>query len=701
MARTASVLTSDEAIAVSYLAALSANRAVVTDASGYVVSSAVTDTELGYVSGVTSAIQTQLNAKASSTGYTASRVMISDGTGALVVSPDITTTELGYLNGATGTTGTGNLVFSASPIFTGTATFDRIDANTLRAVGSGGVTFEANNGDDVAIFGASGGQGATFYGGVNVTGVLNASSTVLMGASSARALIGITPKVQIEGTTYDTSSLSLTCNSATPTDYGILVFAKSRGATVGSVTALQNGDYLAGMHLGGADGTQVLNAGGLLAAVDGVVSTGDVPTRWEFWNRTLGAGSSTCKFVLSNAGALTLGSTSGTGTGALYAGAISVMNSGNVTIANANESTTLTDFTQSLTNAGVLINAEYTADAYTSGIFWATSNNNATKPKAGIFMQGTGTGTNLILGTSSDYATGIVSTVTVTTAGGLITSGKVRIGTTDATASQGSALVINSSLTTGSAGTGSLILQGAEGKERIKIYSAGGAGTGGPLISLFSFRGSIASPTATQSGDIIGGISGGGYGATGYSANCYGILQYANENWTDSAQGTYTAMQTIPNGSTSATVRFLIANDGSVTLGSAFATGTGALYASDVTLTSSRTTTNSLDITASALTTGYATRIYSNSADTSSRFLLFVHNDNSSATGTCPIRVVQDAVTSTNFKKIFDVSGGPTLWVSNGNTPNGALPGSAGDVCWGGDSGKSYYCTGTTNWTAM
>ena len=43
---------------------LTASRAVISNASGKVAVSATTDTELGYVSGVTSAIQTQLNAKA-------------------------------------------------------------------------------------------------------------------------------------------------------------------------------------------------------------------------------------------------------------------------------------------------------------------------------------------------------------------------------------------------------------------------------------------------------------------------------------------------------------------------------------------------------------------------------------------------------------------------------------------------------------
>ncbi|MGE3609721.1 MAG: tail fiber domain-containing protein, partial [Bacteriovoracaceae bacterium] len=48
----------------------SSNVAVITSAGGTLTTSAVTATELGYVSGVTSAIQTQLNAKASLSGAT-------------------------------------------------------------------------------------------------------------------------------------------------------------------------------------------------------------------------------------------------------------------------------------------------------------------------------------------------------------------------------------------------------------------------------------------------------------------------------------------------------------------------------------------------------------------------------------------------------------------------------------------------------
>lgn len=51
------------AIAVSKLAALTASRAVVTDASGFISAATTTAAEIGYVNGVTSAIQTQIDSK--------------------------------------------------------------------------------------------------------------------------------------------------------------------------------------------------------------------------------------------------------------------------------------------------------------------------------------------------------------------------------------------------------------------------------------------------------------------------------------------------------------------------------------------------------------------------------------------------------------------------------------------------------------
>ena len=88
---------------------LTASMALASDASGHVTASAVTATELGYLDGVTSSIQTQLNGKAASshthkttdiTSLTASRAMVTDTSGHMSVSA-VTSTELGYLDGVT------------------------------------------------------------------------------------------------------------------------------------------------------------------------------------------------------------------------------------------------------------------------------------------------------------------------------------------------------------------------------------------------------------------------------------------------------------------------------------------------------------------------------------------------------------------------------------------------------------------------
>lgn len=89
---------------------LTASRAVISNATGKVAVSSTTDTELGYLSGVTSAVQTQIDSKQAtitggattivSSNLTASRALASDGSGKVAVS-SVTSTELGYVSGVT------------------------------------------------------------------------------------------------------------------------------------------------------------------------------------------------------------------------------------------------------------------------------------------------------------------------------------------------------------------------------------------------------------------------------------------------------------------------------------------------------------------------------------------------------------------------------------------------------------------------
>lgn len=96
-------------------------------------------------------------------------------------------------------------------------------------------------------------------------------------------------------------------------------------------------------------------------------------------------------------------------------------------INETDETTTQSQFTQAVDRAGILLMTDYTSNAYTPGLFWATNNNNNDKPKAGIYMRETGSGSYLYFGTSGTYSTGITNDAIV-----VDPDGKVGIGTTSA-----------------------------------------------------------------------------------------------------------------------------------------------------------------------------------------------------------------------------------------------------------------------------
>lgn len=88
---------SSAAIALNKLAATTASRALVSDGSGFVSPATTTSTEIGYVNGVTSAIQTQLDGKASST-LTSANIYVGNGSNVatgVAVTGDITLSNAG------------------------------------------------------------------------------------------------------------------------------------------------------------------------------------------------------------------------------------------------------------------------------------------------------------------------------------------------------------------------------------------------------------------------------------------------------------------------------------------------------------------------------------------------------------------------------------------------------------------------------
>jgi hypothetical protein len=103
-------ISASASISVSKLEALTASRAIVTNSSGVLTPSTVSDTQIVYLSNVTSDIQSQLDSKVGTadgaistvvaTNLVASRALTSNPLGKIAVS-NVTTTELGYVSGVT------------------------------------------------------------------------------------------------------------------------------------------------------------------------------------------------------------------------------------------------------------------------------------------------------------------------------------------------------------------------------------------------------------------------------------------------------------------------------------------------------------------------------------------------------------------------------------------------------------------------
>ena len=79
---------------------VTASRAVVSDGSGALAASATTSAQIAYLSGVTSSVQIQLDSKGAAFNGTNNKAVVTDGSGDLATAT-VSATELGYLSGVT------------------------------------------------------------------------------------------------------------------------------------------------------------------------------------------------------------------------------------------------------------------------------------------------------------------------------------------------------------------------------------------------------------------------------------------------------------------------------------------------------------------------------------------------------------------------------------------------------------------------
>jgi len=124
--------------------------------------------------------------------------------------------------------------------------------------------------------------------------------------SSGRTAGDVNAQLQVEGTSFATSSLNLISNAgASAGNVSHITLAKSRGSADGSNTIVANGDNLGSIQFAGADGTDINSTAALIsAAVDGTPGTNDMPGRLMFHTTADGASAPTERVRVDSRGSI-------------------------------------------------------------------------------------------------------------------------------------------------------------------------------------------------------------------------------------------------------------------------------------------------------------------------------------------------------------------------------------------------------------
>jgi len=122
-------------------AAITANRALTSDASGLPTASATTDTELGYLSGVTSSVQTQINSKISSAEKGAANGVATLDSGSKIPTAQLPDEVMSYKGNWDASTNTPTLIDGTG----NTGDIYKTSVGGTQDLGSGSITFSVGD----------------------------------------------------------------------------------------------------------------------------------------------------------------------------------------------------------------------------------------------------------------------------------------------------------------------------------------------------------------------------------------------------------------------------------------------------------------------------------------------------------------------------------------------------------------------------
>jgi hypothetical protein len=139
----------------------------------------------------------------------------------------------------------------------------------------------------------------------------DSSGRLLVGTSTARTSVSVTPAFQVEGTSFDAASIQLTENT-NDAQSSYLTFNKSRATSIGGNTVVQNNDNLGQIRFAGTDGSVPIAGATIQAQVDGTPGANDMPGRLMFSTTADGAASPTERMRIDSSGSSQFyGNTSG------------------------------------------------------------------------------------------------------------------------------------------------------------------------------------------------------------------------------------------------------------------------------------------------------------------------------------------------------------------------------------------------------
>jgi len=143
--------------------------------------------------------------------------------------------------------------------------------------------------------------------------VIEASGRIYIGAAqSYNSAGGRFPLLQLNGYNYESGALGTTRWSADNQSFYIAL-NKSRGATAGTHTVVQNVDGLGFIEFNGSDGTNFIPGASISAFVDGTPGTNDMPGRLTFSTTADGASTPTERMRIHSSGGVSIGNTTNPG----------------------------------------------------------------------------------------------------------------------------------------------------------------------------------------------------------------------------------------------------------------------------------------------------------------------------------------------------------------------------------------------------